>query len=364
MKDNSPIETTPTALAQHKKLRFWLLQLCGWLPFYLLQLPIFGDDNWLSVGSVMNATSVTALAVLGSLLLRRMFNGLNNKVTRSDLWILAIIFSGFSIAFMVDLLHNGLWYVVSLAFEPFSMLYKSQPVMVITGFLWLTYIFWGSLYLALSKQEKLNAAMINQQKLALLVKENKINRLLEQLNPHFMFNTINNIRALILKDTEQARDMLTSFADIMRYQINSNNETLVTLAEELAFVLEYIELNRLQLGKRLQFVQEIDPALLNHSIPRMALQLLVENAIKHGFSRTAEPGILTISINYEATEKAPKAWFISVTNSGELVDANKSDSGIGLINLRERLKLSFANNYQLTLSEDNGIVDCKIQFTH
>lgn len=98
---------------------------------------------------------------------------------------------------------------------------------------------------------------------------------MEQLNPHFMFNTINNIRSLILKDTNKARDMLSSFADIMLYQINSNNDALVLLKDELSFVLEYIELNRLQLGKRLNFVQDIDSSLLNNVIPRMALQLLV-----------------------------------------------------------------------------------------
>lgn len=360
--DSSAIKTT--AISQHQRLRFWLLQFCGWLPFYLLQLPIFGGDDWLSLPTFIYATSVTILAILGSLLLRRIFNQMNHKVTRSDLWILVIIFTSIFIAFIVDLLHNSFWYLVSLEFDQFSVIYQSQPFMVITGFLWLTYIFWGSLYLALTKQEKLNTALINQQKLELLIKENKIKSLLEQLNPHFMFNTINNIRALILKDREQARDMLTSFADIMRYQINSNNDVLVKLEDELTFVLEYIELNRLQLGKRLQFIQDIDASLLNNFIPRMALQLLVENAIKHGFSHSAAPAVLKISINSDTTKQTPQSWFISVKNSGNLSDSNKTDSGIGLINLDERLKLSFANNYKLTLIEENDIVESKIQFNY
>jgi two-component system LytT family sensor kinase len=341
----------------------WLLQFCGWLPIYLLQLPIFGEDNWLSFTTLTYATSVTFLAVLGSLVIRRLFNALNHKVTRGDLWIGVIIFAGLFVAFMVDLLHHSFWFVVALALEQFAVIYQSQPFSVITGFLWATYVFWGSLYLALTKQEKLNIALINQQKLALLVKENKINGLLEQLNPHFMFNAINNIRALILKDTEQAREMLASFADIMRYQINSDSEALVKLQDELAFVLEYIELNRLQLGKRLQFIQEVDSSLFINFIPRMALQLLVENAIKHGFSQNGTPAILKISINKAPTKAHPQAWFISVTNSGNLDDDKNTDSGIGLKNLEERLKLSFENNYELTLMAESDIVECKIQFS-
>ena len=357
---NEQIKTT--AIADNKRLRFWLFQFCGWLPFYLLQLPIFGEDNWLSINTLTYATSVTFLAVVGSLVIKRMFNVINHKVTCSSLWIAIIIFAALFIAFMVDLLHHSFWFAVSLALEQFTIIHQSQPFSVITGFLWATYIFWGSLYLALSKQEKLNTALINEQKLELLVKENKINGLLEQLNPHFMFNAINNIRALILKDTEQAREMLASFADIMRYQINSDSEALVKVQDELAFVLEYIELNRLQLGKRLQFVQDIDSTLLNNFIPRMALQLLVENAIKHGFSQNGTPAILKISINKGATKTHPQAWFISVTNNGNLNKSKKTDSGIGLKNLEARLKLSFENNYELTLLAENDIVECKIQF--
>jgi sensor histidine kinase YesM len=357
MKDN-------TEIAQDKKLRFWLLQVCGWLPFYLLQIPIFGDDNWLSIPTLIYATSITFLAMVGSLLIRRAFIFLNHQVTRSGLWILVILIISLCTAILVDVLHNGLWFLISLKFNQFSVIHQNQPFMVITGFLWLTYIFWGSLYLALTKQETLNTALIKQQKLELLVKENKINNLLEQLNPHFMFNTINNIRALILRDTEQARDMLASFADIMRYQINNNNEALVKLEDELTFVLEYIELNRLQLGKRLQFIQDVDQNLLNNFIPRMALQLLVENAIKHGFSHSDAPVILKISINEGTTIQQPHSWFISVQNSGSLNKSKKTDSGIGLINLEERLRLSFENNYKLTLNEENDIVECKIQFNY
>lgn len=362
--DEDKVAIESNAILHNKSVRFWLLQCCGWSVFYCLQLPIFGDDNWLSPASLIYAGSVTLLGILGSLLIRKIFTTVSRHIFRGDIWALLIIIISLLVAIMIDLLHHSFWFLISLKFEQFSVIYQSQSLMVITGFLWLTYLFWGSLYLALSKQETLKTVMIKQQQLELLVKENKIKDLLEQLNPHFMFNTINNIRALILKDTEQAREMLASFADIMRYQINSNNEALVKLEDELNFVTQYIELNRLQLGKRLLFTQDVDMSLLNNFIPRMAIQLLVENAIKHGFSLSSAPAMLKIIIQSEPTTQHPQAWFIAVENSGYLNQMNNTNSGIGLINLEERLKISFDNNYKLTLYQENDIVKCKILFNY
>ncbi len=347
---------------QGHQLRFWLLQLCGWLPFYCLLLPLFGDNYFLSSNSLLFASSITFLAILGSLLLRKLLSFYNNKVKKNSLWIVIILFATLPAAMVVAGFHQAFWFVIELLFSGLKPLYQSQPYSVISGLVWFVYVFWSSLYLLFTNQEKLSQAIIKQQKLELLVKENKISRLLEQLKPHFMFNTINNIRALILKDTDSAREMLSSFADIMRYQMNSDNDALVTLEDELAFVLEFIELHRLQLGKRLNFIQDIDRSLLTHFIPRMALQLLVENALKHGFSQSAKPANLIITITYEPQSNNSQAWFLSVQNNGTIED-KKPVSGIGLKNLQERLTMAFDNNARFTLTEKNELVEAKILFS-
>ena len=354
---------TTLKIAENKQLRFWLFQLCGWFPFALLLLPIFGEDDFLSFNTLLFTFSVTTLAIFISTRIRLFYQYIDNTIFKSSLWVLLIIIVSFLSAMLVDTLHYTLWLIISQLDVQYKPLYQNQPYFVITGLLFFVYIFWNGLYLALTKQEKLNNLTIKQQQLELLVKENKIKSLLEQLNPHFMFNTINNIRSLILQDTDRARDMLLSFADIMRYQINSNDDALVPLEEELSFVMEFIELNRLQLGKRLKFNSNIDSALLNNVIPRMALQLLVENAIKHGFNQSAKPASLQVTIAAEPTSDRPQAWFVSVKNDG-ILNHKKSNSGIGLQNLDARLKLSFENNYELTLIEENEIVECKILFNY
>lgn len=350
-------------IAFNKKLRFWLFQFCGWLPFYWLQLAIFGEADWASFKPVLFATSVTFLSVAGSLLLRKAFHFFSRKEHKKGLWELLITLMCLPMAALVVGIHQLIWFVIAIEFGQFATLYQNQPYTAVAAFVWVTYVVWCCLYLLFTKHKKLSDVIIKQQKLELLVKENQINSLLEKLNPHFMFNTINNIRALILKDSEQARDMLSSFADIMRYQINSNDDALVPLKDELDFVLEYIELNRLQLGKRLIFDKQIELGLLNNCIPRMALQLLVENAIKHGFSQSAKPAILKIIISEDVTGPNPQGWFLSVQNNGTINNDN-SNSGIGLKNLEERLKLSFSQHYKLSLTEENNIVECKIVFDY
>ncbi|PKI16414.1 sensor histidine kinase [Colwellia sp. 12G3] len=352
-----------TATIYNKRLRFWLFQLCGWLPIAILLLPFFGEDHFLSVNPLLFSFSVTAFAIGTSTAIRFLYQYLNTKSLKSSLWVLLIISVSLLSALLVDGLHHTVWFFIAKLNNQYTPIYQNQPFLAITGLLWFAYILWSSLYLAITKQDKLNNLLMKQQQLELLIKENKIKGLLEQLNPHFMFNTINNIRALILQDTDRARDMLLSFADIMRYQINSHDNALVPLEEELNFVLEFIELNRLQLGKRLKFSQRIDSTLLNNVIPRMALQLLVENAIKHGFNQSAKPAMLQITIKTEYTKDKPQAWSISVKNDGVL-NNEKSNSGIGLQNLDARLKLSFEHNYELTLIEENEVVECKILFNY
>ena len=159
--------------------------------------------------------------------------------------------------------------------------------------------------MVITRQAKLNEAVIQQQSLELALKDSQLKQLLEQLNPHFMFNSINNIRALILKDANKARDMLANFADIMRYQINMDDNALVSLQDELMFVRDYVALVKLQMGKRLSYEETIDESLYNKRVVKMSLQLLVENAVKHGFSQSVVPG--TLSVEVAADEKG---WFI------------------------------------------------------
>ncbi|RTE85734.1 MULTISPECIES: sensor histidine kinase [Gammaproteobacteria] len=173
----------------------------------------------------------------------------------------------------------------------------------------------------------------------------QLEALVQQLNPHFLFNMMNNIRALILEDPEKARLALAQLADMLRYSLKQHESREVTVTEELEIVSEYVDLCRIQFEDRLQFETEISESLLAARVPRMLLQLCVENAIKHGISKRSEGG--TISI---AMRELEGQWLeIFVTNpcpaSSSLSPAGASEKDkttrIGLRNIRERLNLLY-----------------------
>lgn len=374
IKQMTPVEEKGPAndSKQPNNLNFWIFQIAGWTPFFFLQIAGFGGDSLWDPFALIYAFSVSLLAMTSSVFLRRLFKKYNGLKTRAVIWVCLVITACLVAAMLVDFAHHGIWYLSAMYVGSVEIIYSAQPLFAVTVFLFPTYLAWSVLYFVITKQEALKNAIIERQQLEIELKEYQLSSLLKQLNPHFMFNTINNIRALILKDHDKARDMLASFADIMRYQININNISLVTVREELDFVREYMTLCKLHLGKRLRYEESIDSDLLLQKIPRMAIQLLMENAIKHGISQSATPGCLSLSINYKDVnskasgsketnyeEHQSEQWFIKVTNPG-VINQTQSNSGVGLANLKERFTLSYQDRAEITLTQVKDTVESTI----
>jgi len=183
-------------------------------------------------------------------------------------------------------------------------------------------------------------------------------RLLGQLSPHFTFNTINNIRALILKDPEAARSMLGKFAATLRYQFADAPQAAVTLADALKTVHDYLELTRLQLGARLSYSEQIDPLALPLQVPKFSLLLLIENAINHGLAPRPQVGILHIDIRIQADTLQ-----MVVRNSGQLIERANA-GGIGLSNLQRRLQLMYPGAASCNLCADGDSVLARVRIEH
>lgn len=350
------MQTEQANLNKQKRSKFWLFQFLGWSPYFIFQLILFGSDNWLGNDSLVYGISSTAIAIGGSLLLHSIFKKVTDKNLSAGKWLAIVMIACLLLSAAVDIVHQGILISMSKVIADFALIHEQQPLFAKSFILFFVYLFWSGFYLILTRQEKLNNAFLHQKSTELLLKEAQLTKLLEQLNPHFMFNTINNIRALILRDSEMARDMLTRFSDIMRYQMNITDTPLVQLRDELAFVHDFIELARLQIGKRLIFSEVIDESLLVKQIPRMSLQLLVENALKHGLNKTTSPGRLIITIAEQKNK-----WFVKVSNDGKLTNG-QSDSGVGLKNLKQRLQLSFEDNFEFSLEQNGDMVESSMIF--
>jgi two-component system, LytTR family, sensor kinase len=340
---------------------FWLYQSLGWSLFAVLQLLLVATDQPLTFRSLTPALLLLTLAMGGSLLLRLLFRRLRRR-PRSTAATLGWLFAApLLLSIAIDICHYFLLWPISQSHPALSGLFDAQPLGAKTPFLLPLYIFWSSLYLTLSRQLDIRAAEQAKQESELRLQQSQLQTLLAQLSPHFMFNCINNIRALILEDPQAARTMLAHFADMLRYQIDADQQVLVPLRDELAVLKDFAALLHIQFEQRLQLDYQIDPACLSRLLPKLTLQLLFENAVKHGISLQPQGGRISLQIN--ALDAV--GWQIVMRNSGQLqidaATASENNTGSGLSNLRQRLALIFADNAQLQLQQQVDEVVATLQ---
>jgi two-component system LytT family sensor kinase len=181
----------------------------------------------------------------------------------------------------------------------------------------------------------------------------KIEALKSQINPHFLFNTLTSISSLIRSEPDTARMLIIKLSGLLRRLMRSQ-EHFVSLREELEAVDEYLAIEVVRFGSTLRVHKDIAPNSLDAVVPSMILQPLVENAIKHGLSRKIGPGSLTIRALRDGAGRA----VIEVVDDGvgflmERLDQPMS-SGIGLANVRERLRVIYGASCQLALSSEPG----------
>ena len=180
----------------------------------------------------------------------------------------------------------------------------------------------------------------------------KIEALKSQINPHFLFNTLASISSLIRSEPETARTLIIKLSGMLRRLMRSHQH-FITLREELESIDEYLDIEVARFGPKLQIRKDIGPDTINVVVPSMILQPLVENSIKHGFSRKVGPGLIVIR---SRCQQGRVSIEIEDDGMGFLVDHLDAPmvSGIGLANVRERLRVIYGATYHLTLTSEPG----------
>jgi two-component system LytT family sensor kinase len=185
-----------------------------------------------------------------------------------------------------------------------------------------------------------------------LLNEARLAALTRQINPHFLFNTLNSITSLIRTDPDQARGVISKLSNILR-RLLRNHENLNPLREELQFIDDYMGIELVRFGDKLRFVKEIDPASLERLVPSMVLQPLVENSIRHGLSSKVEGGMIRVRSRLENGR-----LHLLVEDDGvgitEARLATLFEQGIGVSNVNERLKVLFGNDYRMWVDSRPG----------
>ena len=198
-------------------------------------------------------------------------------------------------------------------------------------------IFWGLVGVAhaLRFYERTKARERREAELEARLAQARLHALRMQLNPHFLFNTLNSIDSLV-HEQPQAEEMIEALSDLLRLTLNASDRQEVTLREEFHFLERYLLIEQIRFGERLRVEKQIDVAALDAQVPILILQPLVENAIKHGIESQIAPGVIQVT-----AERAGKSLLLRVKDNGRgLASSPKGvlKEGVGLTNTRSRLK--------------------------
>lgn len=180
--------------------------------------------------------------------------------------------------------------------------------------------------------------------------ETELQSLKNQINPHFLFNTLNNLYALTLKKSDLAPEIVLKLSDMMRYMLYECNERTVLLEKEMSYILNYIELEKLRHSNLTEILLDIDPRINEYRIAPLLLIPFVENSFKHGLQSSLERSYIHIKAEMIADELIFKVHNSKPENSPGLPRPNKQ-GGVGLANVKKRLELMYPKSYKLTIED-------------
>lgn len=209
---------------------------------------------------------------------------------------------------------------------------------------------WMTLYMSVTSRRKTKEIEVANLRLQNSLREAELSSLSNQLNPHFLFNALNNIRFMIQEDANNAEAMLMSLSHVLRYSLDSSKQDTVPFEREVEISQQYIDLVQIQFEERLVFSIDAPTELMHCTVPPMVLQMLLENAVKHGIENIAAGGKISVSATL-------KNDILSLTVCNDLPENQQrksSESGIGLLNIEQRLDLLYGSQASLETKTENN----------
>ena len=333
---NPPGEPPPPATRV-----YWKCQAAGWGSFVLYTLAFyvaFATVRWEVVLSII---------VIDGVLCPALTHGLRGWMYRrgwTRLPARARLPRTIAAAFLLTIGVSTLVLVVARLIPGNEGFDRVGAFWMFVTFLW-AFNGWLMIYFALHARRQRDARELE---LTLDARNAQLEMLRAQVNPHFLFNCLNSLRALIAENPERAASMVTSLSDLLRYSLQSDRRHTVSLAEELAIVDEYVSLERVRFEDRLRFERTLDPGVLEARVPPMLVQVLVENAVKHGVAALPEGGVVRVRATLDGGNMT-----LSVSNSGSMRHAYDA-GGHGLRNVMTRLRLLYDHHASFSLTDTTG----------
>ena len=336
---------------KNKKLIYWIIQFVSWGAFCgLIGITVILQGK-ATVYTPIKLLNLFILLILSTQTIRWVFiqrKWLNLKMTSLIPRALLLIFI---LATLIILITNVI--INHYLFDETSKSLVEFSINVLLNAMFL--ILWTAIYLAFHLIQKSQVQEMNNLKLQAKQITSELKVLRSQLNPHFLFNSLNNIRALIEIDPATAKSSITTLSSLLRSSLNLSKKSTIPLQEEIQLVKEFLILEKIRYEERLRYTIENQVTEII-SIPPFLVQGMVENAIKHGISKISKGGDLLIRVYYQGD-----ALILLVTNTGTYKKKETTErAGIGIANTRRRLELLYADKAGFEIKNDEGIVKAKI----
>jgi sensor histidine kinase YesM len=333
--------------------KYWIFQLIGWLGMFFIEMANYGLNvqwkyDWTFVGYFC---AYPIYGILLSHLLK--ITLLRNKIFELSIGkiviigIVSLISWTMIMAFLVQtpefIFDRELFYKIN------TLINFSVNVINLFRYtiVWITIFF---LYKVLVKAKNLE---IEKSELQKDKTEAELNLLKSQLNPHFLFNALNSVKALVVIDPNVAREAIVKLSEILRFSLSISNRDSISIKEELEMVVNYLSIEKLRFGNRFNYQIECNSEIIEQKIPVGVLLTLAENSIKHGISQLAGDADLNISIEQKNTD-----LFMEVKNTGKIQN-NKDKKGLGLQFVEKRIRKHF-KAVEMHFFESNNFVYAQI----
>lgn len=346
-----------------KLSRYWVFQLVGWGTFAFVNsffAYTFGrladhQDVQLFFGRL---GIFVALGLVATHIMRFVIIRLNILQKSFEKQILQFLFLTLCFSIIVSYFNAQLLYKFDWLFSNEVEIMESNFVLLVLmgAFNAFIYFFiWNLIYFMYHYVSKSRKQQMDTLQLESLVKELELKTIKAHINPHFIFNALNSIRALIDEDPGRARRAITELSNILRSSLKAEKGETVTFNDELKIVKDYLALENMRFEDRLQVEYDIDEDTLDQQVPPMMLQTLVENAIKHGISRQVAGGVVRVISDFKSDYH-----LLAVQNTGQLKGSG-TQGGFGISSTKDRLKLLYGNKARFEIAQvEPHLVEAKV----
>ncbi|MFB6455623.1 sensor histidine kinase [Chitinophaga sp. Hz27] len=329
--------------------KYWWCQILGWLTYFLVNAFVFSSTpNTLYYVSLV---VLTLMGVISTHAFRYLVRRLEWETYTMDKQLLLF--------FWIMVGSGTLLFICKYLIMRFIFMDEEREVDdtfrgLISAYILMT--IWWATYFIYHYVERTRAEKLDQLTLQATVKELELKTIKAQLNPHFIFNALNSIRALVDENPQRARTAITELSNILRSSMAAEKAETVSMEKELNIVKDYLALETIRFEERLVVTYDIDPDTLTLQVPPMMLQTLVENAIKHGISKTISGGNVMISSHLKGLQHE-----ITIENTGQFVENPRNGHGFGLESTRQRLSLLFGNRASFEIrNKDAQMVEARV----